>query len=97
MTKNTDSDDVFDEEDLADGFEATDELEEVSDDLDEVADEESAPEGDEDVPVEPEEKGEATDSVLPKQDDEFRCSSCRLLKKTSQLADRPKSLCRDCV
>ena len=145
MTKNTDSDDVFDEEDLADGFEATDELEEESDDLDEVADEESAPEGDEDesdevseiapvavddeddltidqdvelaldevmaktmllqsdtdddedVPVEPEEKGEATDSVLPKQDDEFRCSSCRLLKKTSQLADRPKNLCRDCV
>ena len=52
---------------------------------------------DEDVPAEPEEKGEATDSVLPKQDDEFRCSSCRLLKKTSQLADRAKSLCRDCV
>ena len=48
MTKNTDSDDVFDEEDLADGFEATDELEEESDDLDEVADEESAPEGDDD-------------------------------------------------
>jgi hypothetical protein len=145
MTKNTDSDDVFDEEDLADGFEATDEIEEESDDLDEAADEEAAPEGDgdetddtsevapvaiddeddltidqdvelaldevmaktmllqsdsdddEDVPAEPEEKGEVTDSVLPKQDDEFRCSSCRLLKKTSQLADRPKSLCRDCV
>lgn len=145
MTKNTDSDDVFDEEDLADGFEATDEIEDEGDDLDEGAVEEAAPEGDddetdevsdiapvalddeddltidqdvelaldevmaktmllqsdtdddEDVPAEPEEKGEATDSVLPKQDDEFRCSSCRLLKKTSQLADRAKSLCRDCV
>jgi hypothetical protein len=145
MTKNTDSDDVFDEEDLADGFEATDEIEDEGDALDEGADEEAAPEGDddetdevsdiapvalddeddltidqdvelaldevmaktmllqsdtdddEDVPAEPEEKGEASDSVLPKQDDEFRCSSCRLLKKTSQLADRAKSLCRDCV
>ncbi len=37
------------------------------------------------------------ESILPKQDDEFRCSSCRLLKKTSQLADRGKMLCRDCV
>jgi hypothetical protein len=139
MSKNTESDDVFDEEDLADGFESSDE----GDDLDDSSDDESesddegddevsdvAPvaiddeddltidqdvelaldevmaktmllqsdsDDDEDVPVEPEEKGEATDSVLPKQDDEFRCSSCRLLKKTSQLADRPNSLCRDCV
>ena len=40
---------------------------------------------------------ELTVRVLPKQDDEFRCSSCRLLKKTSQLSDRAKMLCRDCV
>jgi hypothetical protein len=37
------------------------------------------------------------ETILPKQDDEFRCDSCRLLKKTSQLADRDKMLCRDCV
>jgi hypothetical protein len=37
------------------------------------------------------------ETILPKQDDEFRCSSCRLLKKTSQLADPAKMLCRDCV
>ncbi|MGC8498882.1 MAG: DUF4193 family protein, partial [Acidimicrobiales bacterium] len=38
-----------------------------------------------------------TETILPKQDDEFRCSSCRLLKKVSQLADADKSLCRDCI
>jgi Domain of unknown function (DUF4193) len=37
------------------------------------------------------------ETILPKQDDEFRCASCRLLKKTSQLADQSKTLCRDCV
>ncbi len=40
---------------------------------------------------------EAVEAILPKQDDEFRCKSCRLLKKTSQLADKVKTLCRDCV
>ena len=52
---------------------------------------------DEDAVPEPEEKGELAESVLPKQDDEFRCRSCRLLKKVSQLADPDRSLCRDCV
>ena len=33
----------------------------------------------------------------PKQADEFRCTSCRLLKKNTQLADKEKVLCRDCV
>jgi hypothetical protein len=33
----------------------------------------------------------------PKQKDEFRCSSCRLLKKNTQLADPAKVLCKDCV
>jgi len=37
------------------------------------------------------------ETILPRQDDEFRCASCRLLKKTSQLADRSNTLCRDCV
>jgi Domain of unknown function (DUF4193) len=53
-------------------------------------------EDDEAVP-EPEDKGELGESVLPKQDDEFRCKSCRLLKKMSQLADRDRMFCRDCV
>jgi hypothetical protein len=35
--------------------------------------------------------------VLPKQADEFRCTNCFLIKKTSQLADPKRQLCRDCV
>jgi hypothetical protein len=52
---------------------------------------------DEDAPPETDDKTEVAESVLPKQDDEFRCRSCRLLKKVSQLADEERSLCRDCV
>jgi hypothetical protein len=37
------------------------------------------------------------ESVLPQQDDEFRCTSCRLLKKKSQLARPGTQICRDCV
>ena len=35
--------------------------------------------------------------VLPKQPDEFVCSSCFLVKHPSQLADKKKKLCRDCI
>ena len=52
---------------------------------------------DEDGPVEVDPNLESSETILPKQDDEFRCLSCRLLKKTSQLANRQKMLCRDCV
>jgi hypothetical protein len=55
------------------------------------------PDDDDDAVPEVEDKSELTESVLPKQDDEFRCQSCRLLKKVSQLADPERSLCRDCV
>jgi len=54
-------------------------------------------EDDDDVPVDVEDKTESSETILPKQDDEFRCKSCRLLKKMSQLADKSKTLCRDCV
>ena len=57
---------------------------------------ESAEEEDE-APDEVDDKGVDSESVLPKQDDEFRCTFCRLLKKTSQLANADKTLCRDCV
>ena len=30
-------------------------------------------------------------------DDEFQCQSCFLVKKTSQLADKRRQYCRDCV
>ena len=55
------------------------------------------PDDDEDSPPEVEDKTDPAESVLPKQDDEFRCQSCRLLKKVSQLADKERTLCRDCV
>ena len=46
---------------------------------------------------EPEDRGEGNERVLPKQSDEFVCSSCFLVKNTNQLADKKKGLCRDCV
>ncbi len=56
----------------------------------------SVPEDDDEV-SDPELGVDVAEAILPKQDDEFRCSSCRLLKKTSQLADAAHMLCRDCV
>lgn len=35
--------------------------------------------------------------VLPKQDDEFTCTSCFLVKHRSQLVDVKRVVCRDCV
>src|ERR1700722_19089357 len=57
----------------------------------------STPEDDEEAPGEVDTLVDPAETILPKQDDEFRCSSCRLLKKTSQLSDRANMLCRDCV
>lgn len=57
----------------------------------------STPEDDDEIVGEVDPTLELAEVILPKQDDEFRCDSCRLLKKTSQLADREMNLCRDCV
>ena len=57
----------------------------------------SVPEDDDEAPLEVDPTLDTTEAILPKQDDEFRCKSCRLLKKTSQLADKASMLCRDCV
>ena len=62
---------------------------------------------------EPEEVEEEEESVLelagderletlsiraaPKQANEFVCASCHLVKHNSQMADRRRKLCRDCV
>lgn len=35
--------------------------------------------------------------AIPKQANEFVCSSCHLVKHLSQLADPGRQLCRDCV
>ena len=44
-----------------------------------------------------EDRTEAGERVLPKQPDEFVCRSCFLVKHPSQLADKTRMLCRDCV
>ena len=38
-----------------------------------------------------------TTKVLPVQHNEFVCKSCFLVKHRSQLADRRRTLCRDCA
>ncbi|HWD96597.1 MAG TPA: DUF4193 family protein [Acidimicrobiales bacterium] len=152
MASDVENDEVFDEEELAEGFDeeivTEDDLEDVVDDavddeeaedvevlvaddaagdeevvpavvvvteddddvvddadvelaLDEVLAETilrtSVPEDDDEAPLEVDPTLDATEAILPKQDDEFRCKSCRLLKKTSQLANKSAMLCRDCV
>jgi hypothetical protein len=138
MTTDESTEEVFDEEELVDGFDGEivgeEELEDADvegDDVLEIDDEEilvevAVPEEEEDVADDadvelaldevlaetirrtstPEDDDEIievdttidpTETILPKQDDEFRCDSCRLLKKTSQLANKDKMLCRDCV
>jgi len=156
MVRDSDNDEVFDEEELAEGFDEeivgdeidadeldaddlevdeldVDEAAEDADVVDDVEDAEdvveaavaiieddddvvddsdvelaldevlaetilrtSVPEDDDEV-SDPELGADVAEAILPKQDDEFRCSSCRLLKKTSQLADSAHMLCRDCV
>ena len=154
MATDTNAEEVFDEEELAEGFDeeiiGEEELEDVVDvedvedvedtedvavadvvDVEDVEDEDvvpevvavedddvvddadielaldevlaetirrtSTPEDDEEAPGEVDTLSDPAETILPKQDDEFRCASCRLLKKTSQLSDRGKMLCRDCV
>ncbi len=52
---------------------------------------------DDEEPADVEDRSEMTERVLPKQPDEFVCRSCFLVKHPSQLANRKKMLCRDCV
>ncbi|MHB8218738.1 MAG: DUF4193 family protein [Acidimicrobiales bacterium] len=56
---------------------------------------EDEPEDDE--VVDTDDRSEGTDQVLPKQPGEFVCRSCFLVKHPSQLADKKRLLCRDCV
>ena len=59
------------------------------------ADEDDEDEEEEDA--EGDERGDTTTRVLPKQPGEFVCQSCFLVKHQSQLADKERQLCRDCV
>lgn len=56
---------------------------------------EDEPEDDEIADVD--DRAEPTERVRPKQPDEFVCRSCFLVKHPSQLADKKRMLCRDCV
>ena len=85
---------VVDDEDIADDADVELALDEV---LAETIRRTTTPEDDDDLVGEVDPTAEVVEAILPKQDDEFRCSSCRLLKKTSQLADEANMLCRDCV
>ena len=84
---------IIDDDDVVDDSDVELALDEV---LAETILRTSVPEDDDEV-SDPELGVDLTEAILPKQDDEFRCSSCRLLKKTSQLADAAHMLCRDCV
>src|ERR1039457_4560339 len=122
MTTDESTEEVFDEEELVDGFDGEivgeEELEDADvegDDVLEIDDEEilvevavpeeeedadaadvelaldevlaetirrtSTPEDDDEI-IEVDTTIDPTETILPKQDDEFRCDSCRLLKKT---------------
>ena len=82
------------EEDVADDADVELALDEV---LAETIRRTTTPEDDDEIVGEIDTTVDPAETILPKQDDEFRCLSCRLLKKTSQLADKSKMLCRDCV
>ncbi len=82
--------------------EGEEEEEEVDDEdveasLDEILKERLVVEEEEEDVPETEDRSEISERVLPKQPDEFVCSSCFLVKHSSQLADPAKGLCRDCV
>lgn len=83
-----------DDDDLADDADVELALDEV---LAETIRRTTTPEDDDDGPIDVDPLVDPLETILPKQDDEFRCKSCRLLKKMSQLADPEKNLCRDCV
>ena len=85
---------VVDDDDVVDDADVELALDEV---LAETILRTSIPEDDDELPLEVDPTLDAAETILPKQDDEFRCKSCRLLKKTSQLADKAQMLCRDCV
>ena len=54
-------------------------------------------EADEEAPDQEERVESSVNRVLPKQPDEFVCTSCFLVKHPSQLADGERMRCRDCV
>lgn len=60
------------------------------------ADDEQEPD-DDDGDGDGDERGDTISRIQPKRPGEFVCRSCFLVKHPSQLADKKKQLCRDCV
>ncbi|MGH9104731.1 MAG: DUF4193 family protein [Acidimicrobiales bacterium] len=96
---STDEEDEYEEEDEEDSDDVEASLDVILKSRlvvsgDEEEDEQEQ-EGEEETDVD--DRGETTTRVLPKQPGEFVCQSCFLVKHQSQLADRERGLCRDCV
>jgi len=87
----TDDEDL-DDEDLTDPDDVEASLDQILKERLVVQEEEE----DEDEAPEPEDRTDGTGRVLPKQQDEFVCQSCFLVKKMTQLADSKRMFCRDC-
>ncbi len=91
VPRDDDDDDDEEDEDDSDDVEAS--LDVILKERMVVTDDED----DEDEATDGEDRGDSPLKVLPKQPGEFVCQSCFLVKHPSQLADRDRMYCRDCV
>lgn len=89
LTEIEDDDDELDDDDVEASLDVI--LKERLVVADEAEDEDDA------EPTDAEDRADGATRVLPKQPGEFVCQSCFLVKNQSQLADRRRKLCRDCV
>jgi hypothetical protein len=85
------------DEDDEDDDDEDDDDDEVEASLDDILRERLVVVVDDDEEEVGDERGDEPTRVLPRQPDEFVCLSCFLVKNKTQLADRDKELCRDCV
>jgi hypothetical protein len=93
VVRDDDDDDDDDEDDASDDdVEAS--LDVILKERMVVADDE---EEDDEEAADGEDRTDSPLKVLPKQPGEFVCQSCFLVKHPSQLADKERTLCRDCV
>ena len=88
------AEDDDDEEDLVDPDDVEADLDTILKDR-LVTAEEEAEEDDEEVEVD--DRGDPVDRIQPKRPGEFVCQSCFLVKHPSQLADKKRQFCADCV
>lgn len=87
---------ISEDEDEDEDEEDDDDEDDVEASLDEILRERLVVVEDDDDEVD-DEKADITGRVLPRQPDEFVCQSCFLVKSHTQLANKEKEFCRDCV